>query len=74
MPEIAALFVVVVAVILTEPNARLPPTIPAKLTAPVPAFSVKFLVLVVLFNVELNAILLFVVFNVVAAPRTTALP
>ena len=74
IPEIAALLVVVAAVLLTSPNARVPPTIPAKLTAPLPTLSVKFLAVVELFNVELNVILLFVVLSVVAAPSVIAFP
>ena len=75
IPEIAAVFVVVAAVLLKLPIARAPPTIPPKLTAPVPAFKVKFLADPLLLSVLLNVILLLVVESVVnAEPSVTAFP
>ncbi len=74
IPDIAPVLAVFAAVLLTSPKVKLPPTIPAKLTAPDPAFRVSALAWVKLFNVELNVRLLFVVVNVVDAPSVTAFP
>jgi hypothetical protein len=75
IPEITALCVVVAAVLLTAPSARIPPTIPLKLTAPDPAFSVNALFDVTLFTVALKVILPPVVVSVVnAESRVTTFP
>ena len=70
----APVLVVVAAVLLKFPIARVPPTIPPKLTAPLPTLSVRSLADELLLSVPLKVILLFVVVRLVMAPRVTALP
>ena len=60
------------AVILVSPKAVVPPTAPVKVTAPVPTPIVKARADEALFNVPAKAMLLLVVFRVVAAPNVTA--
>ena len=72
LPTKVLLLVVVAAVILVAPNASELPTVPVKVTVPEPAPMVRALAEELLFNVEAKAILLLVVFSVVAAPRVTA--
>ena len=66
------MLVVVAAVMLVAPKAKVLPTVPVKVTVPVPAAMVKARAAVLLFKVLAKAILLSVVVSVVAAPRVTA--
>ena len=74
LPTKVLLLVTVEAVMLVAPSARLLPTVPVNVTVPVPAPIVKALAEVALLSVLANAILLSVVFRVVAAPKVTASP
>jgi len=64
--------VTVAAVMLVAPRATVLPTVPVKVTVPVPAPMVRALAVELLFKVLAKAILLLVVFSVVLAPSVTA--
>lgn len=66
------MLVVVAAVMLVAPKATELPTVPVKVTVPVPAAMDKALAELVLLSVLAKAILLSVVVRVVAAPKVTA--
>ena len=72
LPTKVELLVTVEAVMLVAPNAVVPPTAPVKVTVPVPAPMVKARAEVALLRVLAKAMLLLLVFRVVAAPKVTA--
>ena len=72
LPTKVVVLVVVAAVMLVAPKAKVSPTVPVKVTVPVPAPIVSARADVALLSVEAKAILLLVVFKVVAAPKVTA--
>ena len=72
LPTHVLLLVTVPAVMLVAPSATLLPTVPVKVTFPVPTLALKVRALVTLFNVPPNSKLLLVVVNVVLAPKVAA--